>query len=165
MPAIIHPITAPRLPGARPAPDYRTPHYDCTELPTALTLTLYVPGVDAHGVELVARGPDLIVTARKTTHLRANWPALHLEKVQRDYQLKLRLGLGFNFEATQAPSPGACSPSWCRRTGRHTPARSTGSAKWPDPDQIRRVRPPPTGRACLFPVFFWNKPGSYGFSA
>ena len=102
MPAIIHRFTDYRLPGARPAPAYRTPHYDCTELPTALTLTLYVPGVDAHGVELVARGPDLIVTARKTTHLRANWPALHLEKVQRDYQLKLRLGLGFNFEATQA---------------------------------------------------------------
>lgn len=102
MPAIIHRFTAPCLPGARSAPVYRPPPYDCTDLPTALKLTLYVPGVDAHGVELAARGPDLIVTARKTTHLRANWPALHLEKVQRDYQLKLRLGLGFNFEALQA---------------------------------------------------------------
>jgi HSP20 family protein len=28
--------------------------------------------------------------------------ALHLENVQRDYQLKLRLGSGFNFPALQA---------------------------------------------------------------
>jgi HSP20 family molecular chaperone IbpA len=42
------------------------------------------------------------VTARKTQHVRANWQALHLENVQHDYELKLRLGLGFNYEALQA---------------------------------------------------------------
>lgn len=102
MHAIIHRFTDHRVPRADSPPDYRTPHYDCTDRPAALQLTLYVPGVDAHGVDLVSRGPDLIVTARKTPHLRANWTALHLEKVQRDYQLKLRLGSGFNFSALQA---------------------------------------------------------------
>lgn len=102
MHTIIHRHNLTRFPGPESPPDYRTPHYDCTDLPAALHLTLYVPGVDAHGVDLVSRGPDLIVTARKTSHLRANWTALHLERVQRDYQLKLRLGSGFNFPALQA---------------------------------------------------------------
>lgn len=102
MHAIIHRLNDSRFPRAESKPDYRTPHYDCSDLPAALKLTLYVPGVDANGVDLASRGPDLIVTARKTPHLRANWQALHLESVQRDYQLKLRLGLGYDFAALQA---------------------------------------------------------------
>lgn len=102
MPAIIHRLNDSRFPRAESNPDYRTPHYDCTDLPAALKLTLYVPGVDANGVDLTSRGPDLIVTARKTPHLRANWQALHLEGVQRDYQLKLRLGHSCDFAALQA---------------------------------------------------------------
>ncbi len=102
MPAIIHRPNHSRFPGAESKPDYRAPHYDCMDLPSALKLILYVPGVDASGVDLTSRGPDLIVTARKTSHLRANWQALHLENVQRDYQLKLRLGLGFDFAALVA---------------------------------------------------------------
>jgi HSP20 family molecular chaperone IbpA len=31
-----------------------------------------------------------------------NWQSLHLEGAQRDYQLRLRLGLGFNYPAMQA---------------------------------------------------------------
>lgn len=82
--------------------DFRSPHYDAVDLPHALKFTLYVPGVDASSVEITTQGPDLLVTARKPRHVRANWQALHLESVQRDYQLKLRLGLGFDFEALQA---------------------------------------------------------------
>ena len=102
MHAIIHRLNDSRFARTGSKPDYRTPHYDCTDLPAALKLTLYVPGVEANGVDLASRGPDLIVIARKTPHIRANWQALHLESVQRDYQLKLRLGLGFDFEALQA---------------------------------------------------------------
>ena len=102
MHTIIHRHNYSRFPNPEPRQDFRSPHYDCMDLPSALKLTLYVPGVDASGVDITTQGPDLLVTARKTHHLRANWQALHLENVQRDYQLKLRLGLGFNFEATQA---------------------------------------------------------------
>ena len=42
------------------------------------------------------------VTARKTHVVRVNWQALHLEGVQRDYQLKLRLGHGLDFEELSA---------------------------------------------------------------
>lgn len=102
MHALIHRPHDSRFPRAESKPDFRTPHYDCTDLPAALKLTLYVPGVEASGVDLASRGPDLIVTARKTHHLRANWQALHLESVQRDYRLKLRLGQGYDFAALQA---------------------------------------------------------------
>ena len=68
----------------------------------ALKLAIYVPGVEASGVEITTVGPDLFVTARKTHHVRPNWQALHLERAQRDYQLKLRLGLGLDYGALEA---------------------------------------------------------------
>lgn len=102
MHTIIHRHNQGRFPSPESKPDLRSPHYDCMDLPAALKLTVYVPGVDASGVDITTQGPDLFVTARKTQHIRANWQALHLESVQRDYQLKLRLGLGFDFEALQA---------------------------------------------------------------
>ncbi|MBI2814874.1 MAG: Hsp20/alpha crystallin family protein [Opitutae bacterium] len=95
-----------RFPRAEARPEHRTPPYDCTDLPQALRLTLYVPGVDASGVDITTRGPDLVVTARKAHHLRANWQTLHLENVQRDYRLSLRLGLGFDYESLQASITG-----------------------------------------------------------
>ncbi|HEX7632004.1 MAG TPA: Hsp20/alpha crystallin family protein [Lacunisphaera sp.] len=102
MHTIIHRHHQGRFPSPESKQDLRSPHYDCMDLPAALRLTVYVPGVDASGVDITTQGPDLLVTARKTHHIRANWQALHLESVQRDYQLKLRLGLGFDFEALQA---------------------------------------------------------------
>lgn len=80
------------------APAFRQPHYECSDLPQALKLVVLVPGVEAHGVEITTSGPDLIITARKPHVVRVNWQALHLEGVQHDYQLKLRLGYGFNFD-------------------------------------------------------------------
>ncbi len=57
-----------------------------------MKVAVYVPGVEASGVEITLRGPDLVVTARKTHFVRVNWSALHLERAQRDYQLLLRVG-------------------------------------------------------------------------
>ena len=102
MHTIIHRLNHSRFPSAEPRQAFRSPHYDCMDLSAALKLVLYVPGVDASGVDITTQGPDLYVTARKIHHVRANWQALHLESAQRDYQLKLRLGVGFDYEALEA---------------------------------------------------------------
>jgi len=80
----------------------RTPHYECIEDVDALKVIVFVPGVDAAGVEITRRGPDLTVTARKSHFVRVNWTALHLEKAQRDYRLSLRLGNGLDYDALNA---------------------------------------------------------------
>jgi HSP20 family molecular chaperone IbpA len=101
----IHPLiptsrtlaTAPASPGA-----FRQPNYDCKDQRDAMKLTVYVPGVEAAGVEIEARGADLTITARKSHFVRVNWQALHLETAHRDYQLRLRLGNHFAYGAMQA---------------------------------------------------------------
>ena len=80
----------------------RTPHYDCVQEADALKVIIFVPGVEASGIEISRRGPDLTVTARKSHYVRTNWQALHLEGVQRDYQLRLRLGNGLDYDALNA---------------------------------------------------------------
>lgn len=102
MPTLIPPALARPAEAVADAPSFRHPHYDCEDLPRALRLTVYVPGVDAHGVEISSRGPDLVVTARKARHVRVNWQALHLESAQLDYRLKLRLGTTFAFDELRA---------------------------------------------------------------
>ena len=67
-----------------------------------MKLVVYVPGVDASGVEIEGRGADLTVTARKAHFVRVNFNALHLEAAQRDYRLRLRLGTDFNYAAMEA---------------------------------------------------------------
>jgi len=101
----VHPLpTRTRQPGTEPAsPDaFRQPNYDCQEHREAMKLVVYVPGVDAAGIDIEARGSDLTVTARKSHLVRVNWQALHLESAQRDYRLKLRLGSGFDYAAMDA---------------------------------------------------------------
>ncbi|HTQ30045.1 MAG TPA: Hsp20/alpha crystallin family protein [Opitutaceae bacterium] len=107
MHTIIHPTSStspPRRAPAAPAATalFRKPHYDFLDRPEALTLTVFVPGVEATGVEITRRGPDLTVTARKAHFVRVNFSALHLENAQRDYQLRLRLGRGFDYAGLEA---------------------------------------------------------------
>ena len=106
MHTIIHPLSpARRQPftdASASQPNIRVPSYDCRDHPDSMKLTVYVPGVEAAGVEIEARGPDLIVTARKAHFVRVNWQALHLEGAQRDYQLRLRLGHGLDYAALHA---------------------------------------------------------------
>jgi len=107
MNTIIHPLN-PASPSTRSpnatanALAARKPHYDCREQGDTLQVVVYVPGVDASGVEITTRGPDLTVTARKTHFVRVNWQSLHLEGAQRDYQLRLRLGHGLDYTALEA---------------------------------------------------------------
>lgn len=105
MHTIIHPRTPARRPRRTEAASragFRQPNYDCREQGDTVKLTVYVPGVDASGVEIEARGPDLVVTARKSHFVRVNFAALHLETAQLDYQLRLRLGVGFDYPALHA---------------------------------------------------------------
>ena len=81
---------------------FRQPSYDCRELPDAVQIVVYVPGVGASGVEIEASGPDLVITAHKTRFVRVNWQALNLEGSQRDYLLRLRLGHGFDYSKLEA---------------------------------------------------------------
>ena len=81
---------------------FRQPNYDCRELPDAVTIVVYVPGVGASGVEIEASGPDLVINATKTRFVRVNWQALNLEGSQRDYRLRLRLGQRFDYSQLQA---------------------------------------------------------------
>lgn len=85
-----------------PAVAARKPHYDCQEQDDALKVIVYVPGVDASGVEITTRGPDLLVSARKSHFVRVNFGALNLEGVQRDYLLSLRLGRNLDYPALSA---------------------------------------------------------------
>jgi HSP20 family molecular chaperone IbpA len=101
MHTIIYPLksNARRTASAPAAMLFRTPHYDCVQGSGALKVIIYVPGVEAPGVEITRRGPDLTITARKSHFVRVNWQSLHLEGAQRDYQLRLRLGNGLDYEA------------------------------------------------------------------
>lgn len=93
---------------SHPAPDtaielaMRQPHFECVDGTQSLTLDVFIPGVEPSGVEITTRGPDLTVVARKARPVRVNWQALHLEIAQRDYELKLRLGRGLDFDSLRA---------------------------------------------------------------
>jgi HSP20 family protein len=96
------PFTRSRAAEVLSPDNLRKPNYDCREQADAVKLVVYVPGVDARGVDIEARGPDLFITARKSHFVRVNWQSLHLESAQRDYFLRLRLGTGFDFPAMEA---------------------------------------------------------------
>lgn len=100
----IHPGHSPaRKPMKRmPADAFRQPLYECQEHRGAMELSIYVPGVESSGVDIEARGGDLTVTARKPQRVRINFNALHLEGVQQDYQLRLRLGSGYDYGSMHA---------------------------------------------------------------
>jgi HSP20 family protein len=103
MHTIIHPHKATTSRTATSAREqFRNPNYDCREHADAIKVVVYVPGVEAAGIEITIQGSDLTVTARKSHFVRVNWQALHLESAQRDYQLRLRLGSGFDYERLEA---------------------------------------------------------------
>ncbi len=85
---------------------FRKPVYDCQGQAGGMKLVVYVPGVDASGVSIEARGPDIVITARKTRFVRVNWQPLNLESLQKDYLLRLRLGRDFAYERMQAEIGG-----------------------------------------------------------
>jgi HSP20 family protein len=128
MQTIIHePSARSRLSSAetKPAVSFARPHYDCENQEGALKLVVYLPGVDAAGVNIEAQSPDLVVTAHKPRPVRVNWQALQLETASRDYRLKLRLGRGFDFGAMQAElGGGVLTVTVPKRTGAVLHARA-----------------------------------------
>jgi HSP20 family protein len=97
-------LTSSRRPGrAVPAlGETRSPHYDCKQHGDVIDLTVFLPGVEAAGVEIVVRGPDLVVIGRKRHIVRVNFAAAHLEHAQRDYELRLRLGRDLDYAGLSA---------------------------------------------------------------
>jgi HSP20 family molecular chaperone IbpA len=94
-----------RRPGrsvASPEGETRSPHYDCKQQGDGIDLTVFLPGVEAAGVEIIVRGPDLVVIGRKPHFVRVNFAAAHLENAQRDYELRLRLGREFDYASLAA---------------------------------------------------------------
>lgn len=94
------------------------PHFDSTSQPHSLKLEVFLPDVDSHDLDITIRDTDLFITAKKRHVVRENWAALHLESVQRDYALRLRLGPSLDLMALQAELtegiltlliPSACS--------------------------------------------------------
>jgi HSP20 family molecular chaperone IbpA len=85
-----------------PETAFRSPQFDCRPQDGALRVLVYVPGVEPAGVEIVASDTDLTVTACKPHPVRPNWSALQLERAQRDYRLRLRLGHGYDYAALSA---------------------------------------------------------------
>jgi len=112
------PATAGRAIALINAPEaFRQPAYDCQDHRASMKILVFIPGVEASGVEIEGRGADLTVTARKSHFLRVNFNALHLERVQRDYRLRLRLGTGFDFPNMEAElSDGVLTITLPKRT-------------------------------------------------
>lgn len=84
------------------AESFRRPAYECKTQVGAMELTVYLPGIEASAVDVEGAGTDLTVTARKPHFVRENFDALHLERAQRDYRLRLRVGTCFDYAAMQA---------------------------------------------------------------
>lgn len=80
----------------------RSPHYDCQQHGDHIGLTVFLPGVEAAGVEIIVRGPDLVVIGRKSHVVRVNFAAANFENAQRDYELRLRLGRDLDYAALSA---------------------------------------------------------------
>ncbi len=68
------------------------PRFACREKARSANLEVFVPGVAAEAVELAVSHDELVVTARKATHVRQNFRAAHIEAMQPDYQLRVQLG-------------------------------------------------------------------------
>jgi HSP20 family molecular chaperone IbpA len=109
-----------RRPGRAVSPlagETRSPHYDCQQHAERIEVTVFLPGVDASGVEIVVRGPDLVVIGRKSHVVRVNFAAAHLEHSQLDYELRLRLGRDLDYSALTAElSDGVLSLNIPKRT-------------------------------------------------
>lgn len=93
----IHTLNSRSRAAEKTTVDFRSPNYDCREQAEAVKLVVYVPGVDFSGVEIMAHGPDLVVTARKKHFVRVNFNAARLEDASKDYRLTLRLGHGLDY--------------------------------------------------------------------
>jgi len=86
----ILPIQITKAMPAERSDAFRTPHCDMAGQSGAIEATVYLPGVEARGVEVLLARQELVVTARKLLPVRSNWIALSLEHCSRDYRLRIR---------------------------------------------------------------------------
>lgn len=69
---------------------FRTPHCDMAGQNGHIEATVYLPGVDARGLELLITRREVVLTARRMLAPRTNWIALSLENCVRDYRLRIK---------------------------------------------------------------------------
>lgn len=77
---------------------FASPPYETEVTAEGLRIIVYLPEVDPRAVEIITSDGDLTLTAPRRHYVRPNWSALHLESVQRDYRLHIRLGTGLDLE-------------------------------------------------------------------
>lgn len=90
MHTIIRPIQITATLPAERTDAFRKPHCDMAGRNGRIEATVYLPGVEARGVELLLAGEELVITARKFLPVRANWISLSLERRMHNYRLRIK---------------------------------------------------------------------------
>lgn len=90
MHTIIRPIQIATTLPSESTDAFRTPHCDMAGKKRSIEATVYLPGVEARGVELLLAEGELILTARRLLPVRANWISLSLERCSHNYRLRIK---------------------------------------------------------------------------
>ena len=87
----------PHFNKSEPSADgFARPRFEWHDLGSAIEIEVFVPGVDASGVEMLVEGSDLLVTARRHTPVLTNWQPANLGAMQLDYRLRVPLPYDVN---------------------------------------------------------------------
>ena len=98
-----HSRIRPRFDNSEPATDgFSRPRFEWHDLGSAVEIEVFVPGVDASGVEMVVEGNDLVVTARRQTPVLTNWQPANLPAMRLDYRLRVPLPYDVNTRQVRA---------------------------------------------------------------
>lgn len=74
-----------------PSDGYCRPRFEWHDQGRATDIEVFVPGVEAGGVEMLVDGNDLLITARRELPVLPNWQAANLPAVRLDYRLRVPL--------------------------------------------------------------------------
>ncbi len=93
----------PRFDNSEPAADgFSRPRFEWRDLGNTVEIAVFVPGVDASGVEMVVEGSDLLVTARRQMPVLTNWQPANLPAMRLDYRLRVALPYDVNKRQARA---------------------------------------------------------------
>jgi HSP20 family molecular chaperone IbpA len=88
----LHTRIRPRFDKSEPAADgYSRPRFEWHDHGQSVEIEVFVPGVDANGIEMVVEGSDLQIVARRHTPVLTNWQPANLGAARMDYRLRVPL--------------------------------------------------------------------------